>query len=514
MLEAVGVDRCDPETLERAVGAHEVAHHRRCRATQDLRRRCVLLEHAADLEDRDAIAHLHGFLDVVRDEHHRLLHLALEAQELVLQADARHRIDRTERFVHQEHWRVGGQRARDPDSLALAARELRGIAPPIHRRVESDQVEQLVDPRGHAVLPPSEQARHGRHVGADVLVREQPHLLDHVAHATPQLDRVGVGDVGTLEEDAPRRGLDQPVDHLQRGGLPASGRTDEHADLTSRDVDRELANGHLTVRVLLAHPIEADHGREAGSDPRTIPAAYHLAMGALLLAVEDIGPKWLYWPWVSDHTDEIRARLSEHIELTVLAVTFGLVIALPLALLSVRYRRLYGPVLAITGVLYTIPSLALFAMLLPLSGLSRVTALVPLTAYTLLILVRNTVIGLDGVPEDVKDAATGMGYSRRRRLLRVELPLALPAIIAGIRIATVTTIGLVAVAAAVGQGGLGALMFDGLQRAFRTPLTVGIVLSLALAIVADLLLVGAQRLATPWNRKESRRRRAASGQAA
>jgi osmoprotectant transport system permease protein len=230
-------------------------------------------------------------------------------------------------------------------------------------------------------------------------------------------------------------------------------------------------------------------------------------MGVWLVAVEDIGPKWLYWPWVADHTDEIRARLTEHIELTVLAVTFGLVIAIPLALLSVRYRRLYGPVLAITGVLYTIPSLALFAMLLPLSGLSRVTALVPLTAYTLLILVRNTVIGLDGVPEDVKDAASGMGYSRRRRLLRIELPLALPAIIAGVRIATVTTIGLVAVAAAVGQGGLGALMFDGLQRAFRTPLTVGIVLSLALAVVADLLLVGAQRLATPWNRKEPRRRR-------
>ena len=132
-----------------------------------------------------------------------------------------------------------------------------------------------------------------------------------------------------------------------------------------------------------------------------------------------------------------------------------LVIALPLALLSVRYRRLYGPVLAITGVLYTIPSLALFALLLPLTGLSRTTALIPLTAYTLLILVRNTVTGLDGVPPDVKDAATGMGYSPSRRLLRVELPLALPAIIAGIRIATVTTIGLVTVTALIGQGGLG-----------------------------------------------------------
>jgi osmoprotectant transport system permease protein len=237
-------------------------------------------------------------------------------------------------------------------------------------------------------------------------------------------------------------------------------------------------------------------------------------MSPLLVLAEDIGPKWLYWPWVSDHYDEIRARLTEHIELTVLAVFFGLIIALPLALLSVRYRRLYGPVIAITGVLYTIPSLALFAMLLPLTGLSRTTALVPLTAYTLLILVRNTVTGLDGVPADVKDAAVGMGYSRSRQILRVELPLALPAIIIGIRIATVTTIGLVTVTALIGQGGLGSLMLDGFQRAFRTPLTVGIVLSLALAVVADLLLVGVLRLATPWARAGRPKRGQAKQQAA
>jgi osmoprotectant transport system permease protein len=232
-------------------------------------------------------------------------------------------------------------------------------------------------------------------------------------------------------------------------------------------------------------------------------------MTPLVVLAEDIGEKWLYWPWVQDHTDEIRDRLVEHIELTVLAVLFGLAIALPLALLSVRYRRLYGPVLAITGVLYTIPSLALFALLLPLTGLSRTTALIPLTLYTLLILVRNTVTGLDGVPPDVTDAATGMGYSPSRRLLRVELPLALPAIIVGIRIATVTTIGLVTVTALIGQGGLGALMLDGLQRDFRTPLTVGIVLSLTLAVVADLLLVLALRLATPWRRAGRRTRRTA-----
>ena len=228
-------------------------------------------------------------------------------------------------------------------------------------------------------------------------------------------------------------------------------------------------------------------------------------MTPLVVLAEDIGPKWLYWPWVQDHTDEIRQALVEHIQLTVLAVLFGLAIAMPLALLSVRYRRLYGPVIAITGVLYTIPSLALFALLLPLTGLSRTTALIPLTAYTLLILVRNIVTGLDGVPADVKEAAVGMGYSRRRQILRVELPLALPAIIAGIRIATVTTIGLVAITALIGQGGLGQLMYDGLQRDFRTPLTVGIVLSLALAVVADVLLVLAQRLSTPWARAGKRK---------
>jgi len=219
-----------------------------------------------------------------------------------------------------------------------------------------------------------------------------------------------------------------------------------------------------------------------------------------VLAFEDIGPKWLYWPWVSDHLDEIRDRLSEHVTLLLLALGFGLLVAIPLALLSARYRRIYGPTLAITGVLYTVPSLAFFALLIPVTGLSRATAVIPLTAYTLLILVRNTVTGLDAVPDDVKEAAQGMGYSRARQVLRVELPLALPAIIAGIRIATVTTIGLITVTALVGQGGLGKLLIDGFQREFRTPLTVGIVLSLALAVAADLLWVVTLRVATPWQR--------------
>ncbi len=148
--------------------------------------------------------------------------------------------------------------------------------------------------------------------------------------------------------------------------------------------------------------------------------------------------------------------------------------------------------------LYTIPSVALLALLLPITGTGRTPAVIALTLYSLAILVRNIVEGLRGVPLDVLDAADGMGYTRRRRLLRVELPLALPAIVGGIRLATVSTIGLVTITFIVDQGGLGRFIQDGYQRDFHTPLVVGIVLSVALAVVADLLLVRLERLVTPW----------------
>jgi osmoprotectant transport system permease protein len=229
---------------------------------------------------------------------------------------------------------------------------------------------------------------------------------------------------------------------------------------------------------------------------------------------EDIGSKWLHWPWVTDHLEDIRAALVEHVELTLYAMAIGLAVSVGLGLLCLRSRRVYGPVLAITGILYTIPSLAFFAVMVPVFGLFSIwTAVVPLALYTLLILVRNIVTGFEGVPPEVKEAAQGMGYSRRRQLWRVELPLALPAIVVGIRIAIVTTIGLVTVTALIGQGGLGALIIDGFNRDFRTPLTIGVVLSLALALLADLLLIAALWLATPWERADrgraGRRRRAA-----
>ncbi len=217
------------------------------------------------------------------------------------------------------------------------------------------------------------------------------------------------------------------------------------------------------------------------------------------------GPEsWIWWSWVGDHLGDIGDALREHVLLTVLAVGLGFSVAFPLALIARRWRWLYPPVLSVTGILYTIPSLALFALLIPWTGLSRTTAVLPLAAYTLLILVRNTVIGLDSVPPATVDAATGMGYGTMARLVRVELPLAVPTIIAGLRIAVVSTIALVTVTAVIGLGGLGALIKDGLNRDFRTPLVVGTVLCVALAVLADLALVGLERLLTPWARRGRR----------
>jgi osmoprotectant transport system permease protein len=188
------------------------------------------------------------------------------------------------------------------------------------------------------------------------------------------------------------------------------------------------------------------------------------------------------------------------VELTGIAVGLGLAISLPLGLAARRWRWTEGPVLGFTGALFTIPSLALFALLVPFTGLSRTTAEIGLVAYTLLILVRNIVAGLEGVPEEVREAAHGLGFRPAGQLLRVELPLALPVIIAGIRIATVTTIGLVTVTGLIGQGGLGALIIDGINRDFRTPLVVGSVLSITLAVLADVGLAGIARLLSPWSR--------------
>lgn len=213
------------------------------------------------------------------------------------------------------------------------------------------------------------------------------------------------------------------------------------------------------------------------------------------------GEPLVRWDWIATHLDEFAFRLGEHVELTVIAVGVGFVIAFGLSLLILRAPRTEAPITWITGTLYTIPSLALFALLVPYTGFTVLTAEVGLVSYTLLILLRNIVGGIRGVPADVREAAVGMGYAPREILWRIELPLALAVIIAGVRVATITTIGLVTVTALIGQGGFGYLILTGMQRSFfTTEMIAGAVLSVALAIVADALLVLLQRRLTPWTR--------------
>jgi osmoprotectant transport system permease protein len=211
----------------------------------------------------------------------------------------------------------------------------------------------------------------------------------------------------------------------------------------------------------------------------------------------------LEWSWISSNVDDIWEQFWEHIVLTVFPVGFGFLLAFPLSLMAIRWPRIYSPLLGMTGVLFSIPTLALFVIMIPVTGLSRATAIIPLTLYTLLILVRNTVEGLAGVPREVSESAEAMGYRRTRRLLRIELPLALPVIVAGLRIATVNTIAYVAITSLIGQGGLGSLMLVGFQRLFPTPLIVGLVLAIAFAVIADLGLLSVERALTPWKRARS-----------
>ena len=206
------------------------------------------------------------------------------------------------------------------------------------------------------------------------------------------------------------------------------------------------------------------------------------------------------WDWIPDHFDLLGQLLVEHAILAFVPVVLGLLIAIPLGIACVRWPRIYPPVLATTSILYALPSIALFVFLVSYTGLHRQTAIIPLTIYTLSVLVRNVVDGLRSVPESVRQAATAMGYSGLHRMLRVDLPIAVPVIIAGLRIATVSNISMVSVASLIGLGGLGDLFTDGFQRDFLTPIVVGVVLTVALAVLADVLLVVTQRLMTPWAR--------------
>jgi len=204
---------------------------------------------------------------------------------------------------------------------------------------------------------------------------------------------------------------------------------------------------------------------------------------------------------VTSRLDIIVDALAQHIILTVVSLIVGAAVALPLGLLAFRIKRLRGLVLGGSTILYTIPSLAMFSLLVPYTGLSQVTVIVGLVLYSLTILVRNVVAGLDAVPDDVEESARGLGFGPGALLLRVQLPLALPTIFAGLRVAATSTVALTTLGILVGYGGLGNLIFRGLQSDFKAQVLTASVLVVALAVVADLAILAVQRLATPWTRR-------------
>jgi len=210
------------------------------------------------------------------------------------------------------------------------------------------------------------------------------------------------------------------------------------------------------------------------------------------------------WGWIADNFQEdIVPAFFQSIYLCAISLLIAVVISVPLGILAARYRWLYPPLTAITGFFYTIPSFSMFTILLFVVGfeIGETPAIVALVLYSLLVLIRNVVTGLDSVPPETKDAARGMGLTDRQILFRVELPLALPVIVAGMRIAIVTLIGISVIGAYIGAGGLGDLIFDGITRDFPTLYVTGAVLSTLLAIGADLLFVGAERIMSPWARR-------------
>ena len=208
------------------------------------------------------------------------------------------------------------------------------------------------------------------------------------------------------------------------------------------------------------------------------------------------------WDWAAGHLDDLAWRTLQHLLFTGIAVVVGFGVSLGLAIVALRRRRLRGVIVTASGVLYTIPSLALFAALIPITGLSILTAEIPLVMYTLLIFLRNILAGLDGVAPDVIEAADAMGYTGRSRLVRVELPLALPLVVAGVRLASVSTIGLVTVSGILGDrfGGLGFFIFEGYAHVFPTEVLFGAVPSVVLALLVDRLLQRIQRRLMPWSR--------------
>jgi osmoprotectant transport system permease protein len=210
----------------------------------------------------------------------------------------------------------------------------------------------------------------------------------------------------------------------------------------------------------------------------------------------------LDWAWIADHLPALAFRTGQHLYLATLALAVGFVISFAIGVAATRWRRIYLPAAVIAGVVFTIPSLALFSAFVPITGLSVLTAEIPLVLYTLVILLRNVVAGFDSVPAEVREAADGMGFRRGARLWRVELPLAVPLIVAGLRVASVSTIGLVSITAVLGDalGGLGFFIYEGMTRFFATEIYAGALPTIALALAADRFFLWVQRRVTPWTR--------------
>lgn len=206
------------------------------------------------------------------------------------------------------------------------------------------------------------------------------------------------------------------------------------------------------------------------------------------------------WGWVTDHLDKVAFRTLQHLYLTVIALAVGFAISFALGVIAVRWRPFNAVAIAIAGLVFTIPSLALFSALVPATGLTVLTAEIPLVLYTLVILLRNVVAGLQAAPPEVREAADGMGFTTVGRLWSVELPLAVPLMIAGLRVAAVSTIGLVTITATLGDalGGLGFFIYEGMNRYFATEVYVGAIPVILLALATDRVFVRLQRLVTPW----------------
>ncbi|WP_329158227.1 ABC transporter permease [Streptomyces sp. NBC_01717] len=212
---------------------------------------------------------------------------------------------------------------------------------------------------------------------------------------------------------------------------------------------------------------------------------------------------WLCGAYLTSRREILQDAVIQHLQLTAVSVFVGLLVAVPLALAARRWRWAAGPVLGVTTILYTVPSLAMFSLLLPVYGLSASLVVAGLVLYSLTLLVRNILAGLRAVPEETRLAARGMGYGPIRLLVAVELPLAFPAAMAGLRIATVSAVSLVTVGAIVGYGGLGNLIYSGMNTSFKAQVLTASVLCVVIAVCADLLLLGVQRLLTPWTRRQS-----------